>query len=1234
MATYINDLRLKEISTGDESGTWGTSTNTNLELIGEALGYATQEVFGSDADATTTVADGASDPARAMYFKITSAGSLTATRTCTIAPNTVSRVMFIENATTGSQSIAISQGSGANVTIAAGKTAVVYLDGAGSGAAVVDAMAGVDPGVTDTLAEVLTAGNTTGGTNIELSTTDKVQFRDTGIYINSSVDGQLDIVADTEIQIAATTIDIDGAVDMASTLQVDGAITSSAGATITVADNSDVLTLVSTDADANQGPVLNLFRNSGSPADSDVLAQVLFSGENDNNEEIEYSRLQGFIADASDGTETGGLNLQGMLAGTLRSRFKTNATELVINDDSVDLDFRVESDGASHMLFVDASTNRVGIGEASPDTPLHLTTSSSGTAVTIESTDGSSAAGSTVILYKNSASPLAGDGLSTIKFRGNDSGGATNDYVQLVATLEDPTATAEDGRFTIQALTNGANKNRLSVNSTELNINESGQDLNFRVESDSNDHMLFVDGGANRIGVGTSGPLEILHGHNGSGDDGTYLRLSGGGSLNESYGGWMRGYGVSGNGGFLELGVVDAGTKKTAMQVTAQGNNLKFYTAAVERLQFDYLGNTVFNESGVNSDFRVESDSQTHMLFVDASTNRIGIQTSAPDAEVHISGTSPHIDLGPQGSNRAKIGYASTNLYLGTTSGGGEVIIKNNISSTDAPESSGDEIARFGDTIVFNEGSRDQDFRVESDNNANMLFVDGGNDRVAVKLITAEPINTLDVNGDISFTRTVSKKVSTGSGNSNYFVIYEKDFETSAFTTNQHWVRITGAGATDGAYGSAEFYITFKQQTSSKYFNIVPIENTGLTIGYTYDASGGASSAGQLKIFASGAHYTYIQVFATARDGNSDDDLNRGTFPMTDTGSASAPAGMTTMAFPLNYGANKYTLSGYASNQYVINEGSNDLDFRVESDSNTHAIYMNAANGTTSFGSSTPQTAYNFIGVGGIYIGNGNQPSGDFMSIDAEGGAGATKMTFYRYDSSATTYQDRFSIAGETSETVVNDSGLDIDFRVESDGNANALFVDASAGTVAINTATLTHNGNTAGSLIVNGGSTGSTSPIMMVIDGDGSVEGDSVLLECSFVNDDVFSSARYVQFRDSGGTQGSISGTGDGTVAYNTSSDERLKQNIQDTDSKWDLVKSLQVRDYEWKKSGKQDTGFIAQELHDKWAKPVKVGGEDVTNDPWSVDYGQLTPILTKALQEAMEKIESLEARITALES
>jgi hypothetical protein len=77
--------------------------------------------YTDDADATATVADGATDPARAMYFKVTSSATLTATRTLTIAPNTVSRLQYIENATTGGQSINISQGSGANVTIPMGQ---------------------------------------------------------------------------------------------------------------------------------------------------------------------------------------------------------------------------------------------------------------------------------------------------------------------------------------------------------------------------------------------------------------------------------------------------------------------------------------------------------------------------------------------------------------------------------------------------------------------------------------------------------------------------------------------------------------------------------------------------------------------------------------------------------------------------------------------------------------------------------------------------------------------------------------------------------------------------------------------------------------------------------------------------------------------------------------------------------------------------------------------------------
>ena len=136
MVTYVNDLRLSELATGEGSGTWGTTTNTNLELIGEALGYGTQNCFSSDANATTTVADGATDPARAMYFKVTSSATLSATRELTIAPNTLNRVMIIENATTGGRTVTIKQGSGATVDVPNAQVAILYMDGSGAGGAV------------------------------------------------------------------------------------------------------------------------------------------------------------------------------------------------------------------------------------------------------------------------------------------------------------------------------------------------------------------------------------------------------------------------------------------------------------------------------------------------------------------------------------------------------------------------------------------------------------------------------------------------------------------------------------------------------------------------------------------------------------------------------------------------------------------------------------------------------------------------------------------------------------------------------------------------------------------------------------------------------------------------------------------------------------------------------------------------------------------------------------------
>ena len=171
MATYVNNLRLKEIATGAESGTWGTSTNTNLELIADALGSGTEAITTNADTHTTTIADGAADEGRALFLKYT--GTLDSACTITLAPNTINKLWFIENATSGSQNIIISQGSGANITIAPGKIAVVLTDGAGSGAAVLDALADLELSGTLSVAGAATitgastlTGVTTHGGNV------------------------------------------------------------------------------------------------------------------------------------------------------------------------------------------------------------------------------------------------------------------------------------------------------------------------------------------------------------------------------------------------------------------------------------------------------------------------------------------------------------------------------------------------------------------------------------------------------------------------------------------------------------------------------------------------------------------------------------------------------------------------------------------------------------------------------------------------------------------------------------------------------------------------------------------------------------------------------------------------------------------------------------------------------------------------------------------------------------
>ena len=144
------------------------------------------------------------------------------------------------------------------------------------------------------------------------------------------------------------------------------------GTTISTADNTTQLSLTSTDADSSVGPVLDLFRNSATPGNFDVMGKVLFSGEDSGGNKTEYAHLQAYPQVVTDGSESGYFEIHTLVGGTDRVRIEANATEVVINNPSIDSDFRVESDNATHALFVEGSSGNIGIGDSDPTRMLHI----------------------------------------------------------------------------------------------------------------------------------------------------------------------------------------------------------------------------------------------------------------------------------------------------------------------------------------------------------------------------------------------------------------------------------------------------------------------------------------------------------------------------------------------------------------------------------------------------------------------------------------------------------------------------------------------------------------------------------------------------------------------------------------------------------------------------------------------------------------------------------------------
>lgn len=132
-------------------------------------------------------------------------------------------------------------------------------------------------------------------------------------------------------------------------------------------------------------------------------------------------------------------------------------------------------------------------------------------------------------------------------------------------------------------------------------------------------------------------------------------------------------------------------------------------------------------------------------------------------------------------------------------------------------------------------------------------------------------------------------------------------------------------------------------------------------------------------------------------------------------------------------------------------------------------------------------------------------------------------------------------------------------------------------------------------------------------------------------------SDGNLIAMRREGVAVGSIAVTASAT-AYNTSSDYRLKQDVVDMEGSIERLKALKPCNFAWKVNGERTDGFIAHEAQQVVPEAV-TGVKDAVDDDGNpeyqgIDQSKLVPLLTKSLQEAVARIESLEAKVVALEA
>jgi len=448
-------------------------------------------------------------------------------------------------------------------------------------------------------------------------------------------------------------------------------------------------------------------------------------------------------------------------------------------------------------------------------------------------------------------------------------------------------------------------------------------------------------------------------------------------------------------------------------------------------------------------------------------------------------------------------------------------------------------------SMVINEDSIDFDFRVESNNNSSMLFVDGGNDRVGIG--DSPRGGQLDVKSQLNM---------TNSGN----------------------VSLVGLKATTFGYASSYKVLQLGDSASSTAANVA------IGVDLSGNASGAFSGSGERVYFRNGIR------FATPNSSNNNYHeyiaLKDGNVGIGDTSPAA-----------------KLEIKQGSSNWY---EG----------------IRINRSDNATQFGTFSNNGGATFIGAADTTGSDNNA----ILFVNSTNG---------------TTYTERVRIASDGA-LVVNNSGGNAQIYLGGTSGTSRMYLARSGSDTLLFNVSDGHmrfgtNNTERMRIESNGdiciGTTGALrgSERISISGGNADTIFTYTHAACIVARKASFTNGFFFLFEANNGTAiGSVTSNGSSTT-YNTSSDYRLKENIKPMKNGLDRLNKLNPVSFDWKETGINSEGFLAHEVDEVFSDCVY--GEKDGDEIQSMDYGRITPLLVKAIQEQQTIIEDLKSRIATLE-